>query len=353
MKKLFEKPKTVQDWVDLVFQILGALLVVAYFILFFIASGKATDATLPEKSLNFWKSFFLFSPTVEPNPWIRSVSLAFFILAVSFVVRIFLRFVGQFMGKGRAIVNLIASLIKYGAVIVLIFMILRTFGVDTTTLIVSAGVVSLIIGLGCQSLISDVIAGLFIVFEEVFNIGDIIVIDGFRGTVKEIGVRTTQIMDWGGNIKVVNNSDIRSLVNMTSELSAAFVQVEIEYGESIERVEAVIKENLDRIRKNVKDIVNGPNYLGVADLGASGVKLSFIAQCKENVRFQVERDIRRELKLIFDENDIGIPFTQITINQPKEFQAATKKDVKASQEFLQEQKESTKDISIDTDQLDK
>ena len=353
MKKLFEKPKSVQDWVDLVLQILGFAMVVAYFVLFFISIGNASNAALPEKDLNFWKSFYLFSPSLEPNPWIRSISLSFFILSVSFVVRLFLRFIAQFMGKGRAVLNLIASLIKYAAVIVLIFMILSVFGVDTTTLIVSAGVVSLIIGLGCQSLISDVIAGLFIVFEEVFNIGDIIVIDGFRGTVKEIGIRTTQIVDWGGNIKVVNNSDIRSLVNMTSELSAAFVQVEIEYGESIERVEAVIKANLDRIKKNVPDIVTGPNYLGVADLGASGVKLSFIAQCKENVRFQVERDIRRELKLIFDENDVGIPFTQITINQPKEFQAATKKDVKEAKEFIEEQKEATQDISYDNNQLDK
>ena len=241
-----------------------------------------------------------------------------------------------------------ASIIKYAAVIVLIFLILSAFHVDTVTLLVSAGVVSLVIGLGAQSLISDVIAGLFIVFEDVYNIGDIIVIDDFRGTVKEIGVRTTQIVDWAGNIKIVNNSDIRSLVNMTSEIKTAFVTVDVEYGESVERVESVIKGNLDRMKKNIPDILEGPFYIGVSDLGASGVTLAFIAQCQEQKRFQVERDMRRELKLIFDENDVGIPFNQVTINQPKDFQKPSNKDVAEAKEFLEEQKAASQDIPIDT-----
>lgn len=100
---------------------------------------------------------------------------------------------------------------------------------------------SLIVGLGAQPLIEDIIAGLFIVFEELFDVGDIIVIDGFRGTVKEIGIRTTQIEDAGGDIKVVNNSDIRTLIDMTSQLSLAICEVDIEHGETLERVEVVIK----------------------------------------------------------------------------------------------------------------
>ena len=98
------------------------------------------------------------------------------------------------------------------------------------------------------------------------------------------------------------------------------------------------------MKKNIPAIIEGPFYLGVSELGASGVTLKFIAQCKETVRFQTERDMLRELKLIFDENDVGIPFPQVTINQPKKFQQVTKQDKKVSKEFIKEQKEETKEI---------
>ena len=348
MKKFFVKPKSGQDVVELVFKLAGLALMVTYFVFFFISMAKIqTNAKVNDFDL----ALYLFSGAGNPNQWIRSLSLIFFILSISFIVRLVLNLIARPLKKGAAVLNLIASLIKYAAVILLIFLILSTFKVDTVTLLVSAGVVSLVIGLGAQSLISDVIAGLFIVFENVFDIGDIIVVDGFRGTVKEIGVRTTQIEDWAGNIKVVNNSDIRSLVNMTSELSTCFVECSIEYGESIERVENVIKDNLSRIKENIPDIIEGPFYKGVSQLGDSGVSLAFVATCKENNRFQVERDIRRQLKLIFDENDVGIPFPQVTINQPKKFEKATKKEKASATDFVEEQKESSKDIQANPNQI--
>ena len=123
-------------------------------------------------------------------------------------------------------------------------MILKTLGVDTTAILAGIGILGLIVGLGAQPLIADIIAGLFIVFENVFEVGDIIVVDGFRGTVDDIGIRTTKIEDVGGNIKVINNADIKTLVNMTQALSVANCEMSIEYGESLERVEAILAEAL-------------------------------------------------------------------------------------------------------------
>lgn len=341
----FEKPKTVPDWIDIIFKCLMILISIAYFVLLF-AGGYMFGA-----NSEFYLSLNLFSGAGNPNIAIRIVSYFLFILVVCFIGNHLLRFVAKFLKKGGAILNLLASLIKYVGALVFIFLVLDAFHVDTMTILVSAGVVSLVIGLGCQSLISDVIAGLFIVFEEIFEIGDIIVVDGFRGTVKEIGIRTTQIVDWGGNIKVINNSDLRSLVNMTAQMSTAVAVVDIEYGESLERVETVIKNNLERMKKNIPAIIEGPLYLGVSELGASGVTLKFVAQCKEPARFQVERDMLRELKLIFDENDVGIPFNQVTINQPKEFKSVTKKEKVIAQEFVNEQKEQAKDIPTDPNEI--
>ena len=197
-------------------------------------------------------------------------------------------------------------------------------------------------------MISDILAGLFIVFEGVFDVGDIIVYNGFRGTVKEIGIRTTQILDTGGNIKIVNNSSLKEVINMTNQLSLAICDIGIEYGESLERVEAILKANFDKIKEAIPDIKDGPFYKGVASLGDSAVIIRFAAMCDEGARYQVERDMNRQFKLLFDKNNINIPFPQIVLNQPTTFEDATKKQQIDAKNFVAEQKELSKGIA-DTD----
>ena len=241
--------------------------------------------------------------------------------------------------------TILISVIKYVALIVWVFFLLSAFGVDTTVILAGIGIVSLIVGLAIQPLLSDIIAGLFIVFEDVFNIGDIIVADGFRGTVKEIGIRTTQLIDTGGNIKVVNNSKLQEIVNMTNQLSLAICDLSIEYGESLERVEAILKENLPAVKEAIPDIKEGPFYRGVSELGDSAVVIRFVANCGEGARYQVERDMNRQFKLIFDKNNINIPFPQIVLNQPTEFKDATKAQKKEAKQFVEEQKELSKNLA--------
>lgn len=263
----------------------------------------------------FYTGINFFEEATAPDPWLRSLSYIIFLCTLSWVIRLVLKLIAVRLTRGKALMDLLCSFIKYIAAIVLVFAVLSVWGVNTTALLAGIGILSLIVGLGAQPLIEDIIAGVFIVFEHIFEVGDIIVVDGFRGTVKEIGIRTTQIEDAGGDIKVVNNSDIRTLVNMTSQLSLAISEVDVEYGESLERVELVIKDNLAAIGSNIPDVVEGPYYMGVSKLGASGVTLRFTAKCPETQKFQVERDLNRQLKLLFDKHDINIPFTQIVVHE--------------------------------------
>ena len=287
----------------------------------------------------FYRSLNLFSGAGDPNIAIRILSYTFFIFGISYVLRLLLRLCLPLLKKTRGLLTILISVLKYAALIVWIFFLLSSFGVDTTVILTGIGIVSLIVGLAIQPLLADIIAGLFIVFEDVFHVGDIIVADGFRGTVKEIGMRHTQIEDAGGNIKVINNSDIRSMVNMTDQLSIAAIDMSIEYGESLERVEAVIAQNIDKVKEAIPAIVEGPWYKGVSALADSSVNLKFVAKCEETDRFQVERDLYRQFKLLFDKNNIGIPFPQIVVNQPATFEEATKAEKKIAKEFIEEQKE--------------
>lgn len=262
-------------------------------------------------------------PADKVNVWLVSLSCFVEIWFVTYTVRMLLSALLPRLKKGGAIVNLLCSFIKYLAALVIIFMILSAWGVNTTALLAGIGILSLIVGLGAQPLIEDIIAGLFIVFEKTFDVGDIIVVDGFRGVVKEIGIRTTKIEDAGGDIKVMNNSDLRTIINMTNELSLAICDVDVDYSESLERVEAVIKDNLDKIRHNVRAIQDGPRYMGVQELGQSGVKIRIVAECHESELFQTERDINRQIKLMFDKNGITIPFTQVVVHEAKKTRSSS------------------------------
>ena len=316
-----------------VFGCVFLVLTLVYFIL--LAFGKFM---FPDNSV-FYRSLNLFSGAGDPNIAIRIVSYSFFIFGLSYIVRILLGFCLPLLKKTRGLLTILISVIKYAAVLVWLFFVLSSFGVDTTVILAGIGIVSLIVGLAIQPLLADIIAGLFIVFEDVFHVGDVIVADGFRGQVKEIGMRHTQLVDAGGNIKVINNSEIRSMVNLTDQLSLVSVDMSIEYGESLERVEAVIAQNLDDIKKAIPQIVEGPFYKGVSSLGDSSVNLRFFAKCEEDDRFQVERDLNRQFKLLFDRNNINIPFPQVVVNKPVTFEAATTSEKNIANEFVKEQKE--------------
>ena len=251
--------------------------------------------------------------------------------------------------KGKTLSRLLVSFLKWVIALCALFFTMDAWGANTTTILASAGVLTLIIGLGSQSLVSDILAGIFIVFEGEFQVGDIVIIDGWRGEVTEIGIRTTKLVDAGGNIKIVNNSEIKTIINQTQELSLAKAYVSISYGARLEKVESVIADNLDSFREKIPAIVEGPFYKGVSELGESGVTLLFVAKCQEDDIYQVQRDLNREIKIMFDNNDIEIPFNQLVVHMGEDADQSkvSKKDIKKAENFNEEQKELSKDISVE------
>ena len=237
------------------------------------------------------------------------------IITITSIVATILLFIisHTFVKSQRSITvsRLICNLIRWVVVIALIIVVLAVWGVNTTALITGAGVITLIVGLGMQSLIADIVAGLFIVFENEFNIGDIITVDGFRGEVISMGIRTTKLKA-AGNIKIFNNSEIKGVLNQTVEPSTAKAYIDIEYGASLANVETVIKEKLKDVK--VDGVIGEICYEGVNELGASGVTLYFSAQCYEGDIFAVQRAMNAKLKNMFDENGISIPFPQIVVH---------------------------------------
>ncbi len=271
------------------------------------------------QAMNFFKYWNMGLIDGMPDAAIvlRLASILIVLMTLSNAVR-FVIYVTTPFAKRKALMSLLSSFIKYLAAIIIVFAVLGALGVDGVTLLASAGIISIIVGLGIQPLIEDVIAGIFIIFEKLFDVGDIIVIDDFRGTVIEIGIRTTQLVDTGGNVKIINNSDIRTLINMTNNLSVAVSSIDVNYELDFETVEAIVKSELHNLDKEIPNCIGDVTYLGVSELGDSGVVLKFIAKCKEENRFQVERDLNRALKIMFDKHNISIPYNQLVIHQSKD-----------------------------------
>ncbi|MCQ2742895.1 MAG: mechanosensitive ion channel family protein [Bacilli bacterium] len=213
----------------------------------------------------------------------------------------------------RTIGDLVISTIRYGGIIAGIFYCLYLFGVNTQALVTSATIISLVVGLGAQPLIGDLIAGIFIVFEGSMEVGDIVNIGGNRGKVLEIGLRTTKISEYG-NIRIYNNSDIKNLLNLSKEDSYAAVEFSISYDEDLPKVESLLKGFLPEIGHKIPEILEGPWYSGIYELADSSVDLRVVCKVDEENIWYVKRALKRELYLFCLKNNIQVPYNHITLD---------------------------------------
>ena len=296
--------------------IIEALIGVAYAVI--LAFGRFF---LPQDN-EFFQSFDLFSG-VNPMPIARTLSYVLFVIVAATILRILLK--GLSMNKvitkkfSVAVMQLLGNLVKYVMVIIIVCLALNAIGVDATAILAGLGILALIIGLGVTSLIEDIVAGIFIIAERLFDVGDIIVVDGFRGTVVSIGVRSTKLADVGGDILTMRNSSIGSLVNLTDRQSCAALTIPIAPGESLAKVEEVIKNShLENIRSTCDKMLADPLYLGLCEITPKGVQmLLFIAGCKEDDKYDVERALYHGIKTMFDENNIKLGNPGVVVDEDR------------------------------------
>lgn len=277
----------------------GALFATAIIALLAIALGITEKSSLMTFILSRrWEQVFnLFSVTYV-------IYASVVILAVTEIIRWAISLVFG-MGSTRMITfgRLLSSFVRYASVIGVVFYGLSFFGFDSQTLLTGAGILTLIVGLGAQQLVSDILAGLFIVFEGEFRVGDIVTIDGWRGTVEEIGIRTTKVLSPDKDVKIFRNSSISGVINLTRQYSVAYADLSIQSSESLEEVEKMFRRELPRIKKRLPSIIEGPHYDGVLEIGAENVSIRVSAICQEKDRGKLQMDLNRELKLILDSQD--------------------------------------------------
>ncbi|MFV0499844.1 MAG: mechanosensitive ion channel family protein [Bacilli bacterium] len=213
--------------------------------------------------------------------------------------------------------SLIISSFKYLMVIIVIIGILVICGVKVSAIITGAGLVSIAVGFGAQSLVNDVISGMFIFFEKQYDVGDTVMIEDFTGEVTSLGFKSTVLKNWVGDIFVIGNGKINSIINYSQANSVALVKVKVNHDTDFDNLRKVVESSLLKIMNEVDYITQNPIYKGVTEITSSGVQIMITAQTEPMRHFEAERIIRKELIEIFDKENIEFSYPKIEYRSEK------------------------------------
>ena len=227
------------------------------------------------------------------------VSLLALILIKDLVARILSSMLNA---KGRTVVGLISSLIQYIAIITSVFFCLSYLGFDTSVLITSASILTLAISLGSKDLVADIMSGIFIIFEGDFHIGDIIEVNGFKGKVIDIGVRSTKLKNSSNDIKIIDNQSVKNVLNKSKDKSWIFINLTISVTQPLDEIEKMLDRELPEIGNQIPDIISGPFYFGISEIGYHWIKICVAATCQQNDANRLKSELNHHLYDIFDKN---------------------------------------------------
>jgi moderate conductance mechanosensitive channel len=231
--------------------------------------------------------------------------------------------------REATLLRLLDNVLTYVVYFVVIMMVLDTVGIPVTTILAGAGIVGLAVGFGAQSLVKDIITGFFIIFEDQFSVGDYVRIGNFEGYVEEIGLRTTKIKSWTGEVHILPNGSISQVTNFSLNNSVAVVDVSIAYEGDIEKAEKVIRELLEELPAKYEDMVAAPELLGIQNLAASDIVMRITCETKPMRHWFIARALRKEIKLRLDEHGIEIPFPRLVLYNRQEEAEPIQKTVKS------------------------
>ena len=230
------------------------------------------------------------------------------VLIVVSVLKVLIRIVSTSMGpKGETFCRLALNLLTYAGMIFFVYMALYNVGINLGALVASLSLPAFALSLGAKDLITDIVAGISIVFDGEFKVGDIVDISGYRGTVLEIGVRTTKLQGSGNNIKVLANRDVKNVINMSKKTSFYNLDVKISMKDNkLKDVEDMLAEQLPKLHDQIPGIINGPTYRGISSIGGGAVVLTISAECTEANFGKVKKEMNHAIQDLFDEQGIAI-----------------------------------------------
>lgn len=209
--------------------------------------------------------------------------------------------------------GLLRSALRYAVGTVALLTLLDLAGIDTKALLGGAAILGVAIGFGAQNLVKDVIAGFFIIYERQYDIGDYITAAGLSGVVEEVGLRTTRLRDWSGDVHIIPNGLVDKTTNKSRAGSRALVEVAIAPAEDVRKAMAVIQAVCEQMAKEFPVITDGPTILGLSAFDSSGAAIQVWARTRPLEQFAVERELRLRIKEALQNAGVEMPYQRVMI----------------------------------------
>ncbi|MDD2618344.1 MAG: mechanosensitive ion channel family protein [Bacteroidales bacterium] len=293
------------------------------------AIASSDPVLIKEKSLDVLKSII---------PWLLSHGIKIvLILIVSFLLIKVLRKIiqrtvqltivpGKHLSKTaetkreNTLINIFYGIARIVIITVASLMILTEFGLNIGPLLAGAGIIGLAVGFGGQYLIRDVIAGMFIILENQYRIGDVVSFDGTGGLVEEISLRMTTIRDLDGTVHHIPHGEIRKVSNLSKHFSRVNMNIGISYNSDLEHVIKVVNRTGKEMAEDPawkESIVSPPQFLRVDEFADSAIIIKILGDTQPIKQWEVSGELRKRLKIAFDKEGIVIPFPQTVVHLPK------------------------------------
>ena len=216
--------------------------------------------------------------------------------------------------KKRTIIDLCSNIFKYVIIVIVAIIILDAYGIDTKSIIAGLGVLSAVLGLALQDTLKDFVGGVSIILENYYVVGDYVTFGNFTGEVIELGLKSTKIKNFNGEILILANRNVNQVINLSQAKQNIFLEVSVAYEEATEKVENSLKKIIPEIEKISYVVKKSVAYLGISSLGDSAVTYLLKIQSIPDRQWQVKRDALRIIKNTFEEDNIKIPYPQIEVH---------------------------------------
>lgn len=233
----------------------------------------------------------------------RIVSVALTGLALLLAYRLVLRLIARLVAgapRARTVGSLLVNVTHWVLAFIVLVIGLRELGVDVRGLLVSAGVVGIAVGLGAQSIIRDLLAGLFLLVEGVVSVGDVVELGGHRGTVESIGLRVTRLRQVDGSIRIVPNGQLSDFVNLSSDWAQAIVDVGVPGDVDVGRALALLERVGREWGSATGAALTPPRAQGIMRWSGGAPVLRLMVKVDPARRFDAELELRARIKEAFD-----------------------------------------------------
>jgi small conductance mechanosensitive channel len=203
--------------------------------------------------------------------------------------------------KGRTLVPLLQSVCQYVLYFGSVLTMLGVLGVDTRPILAGAGILGLAVGLGAQNLVTDVVSGFFILFENQYLVGDMVKIGEATGTVEEVGIRVTEIRDEYGKLHIIPNGQIKGVVSYSKGYVNAVVDVKLPAGRSLDGVFRAMADAGRRLRMRRPEVLADTEIHGLVEFGTSEMTVRAVTKVKPGTHHLIQNEYRRLLKEVLDQ----------------------------------------------------